>query len=95
MLIITKVNRWQHLDSDRPQTLLRKAADEQDITAILNWLARHDETINFDDYGVKSKPELVALFRKRFVDCPGLRASLLEVLRPEDKAHVGVLDAGE
>lgn len=89
LLVITKVKRWRFIaDSARPQSQQRAAADRHDIGALLRWLEQHGETIDFHEYGVKPRDELIPGFQGLYWKCPDLRQLLERVLSADDVEYV-------
>ena len=75
------------LDSTRPKTVAKNAADAEDIRYMIRWLAENDLKIEFDQYAGKTRDELVPFvreFRNKFADDECLMAALRVALAGGD-----------
>ena len=95
ILILTKLKRWATtVESTRPKTKEKNAADAADIEWMIIWLAGNNLKIRFEEYAGKTKEDLLPLIRKyrdKFKNKENLMVALKVVLGDDwDLLHADV-----
>ncbi|KAI2722809.1 hypothetical protein CBS147332_3738 [Penicillium roqueforti] len=89
VLVLTKIKRWAFIaESTRPQSNRKARGDFEDITAILNWLARKNLRIYFTNYPEKSRDDLLSWVRKLYELHTTVRALLEITMEAQDFALI-------
>lgn len=82
------MKRWFiYRTSTRPQTLAKCQSDVADLHWLVDWLAKNDMTIEFDQYQGKSKEELMVYmraYREAFSGDADLMQPLMKAMKPSD-----------